>query len=357
MEFSPSPLERQRLASLLAAAATLLLLFFALAVALPLLPLKLADPFWQLAFTSALCTNGFLALLAVLLLNLAAALLPEADWLVGRRRLVGRLCRWVALAYLLLIPLQGLAAWWALDWAGAAESRGARQELARIAQFRQAVVSADSVAALQVKLAAIQAPPLGEVDQSQSLAAIQSGLLAQLQAVEQRARATSGGQAAVGSGSVPGQALDPAKLIALGKDCLRVVLLSLGLALAFAAAAQRKGSALSVRAEWSLAAEGVLEAGLLWQQERRQIEEERRQIQHEQNQQQLLIQNRNLQQQPSEEWQQQGSTAQSPFNSPPSTPGNPSPMAGARSGSRKRGADADYFEALAAGEQGEQSRD
>ncbi len=158
MEFSLAPQERRRLASLLVAVATLLLLSFVLAVALPLLPLKLADPFWQLAFTSALCTNGFLALLAVLLLNLAAALLPEADWLVGRRQLVGGLCRWVVLAYLLLIPLQGLAAWRALDWAGAAESRAARQELQRIAQFRQAVVNADSVAALQVNLAAIQAP-------------------------------------------------------------------------------------------------------------------------------------------------------------------------------------------------------
>ncbi len=36
-------------------------------MSLPLLPLKLADPFWLLAFTAALCTNGFLALLAVLL--------------------------------------------------------------------------------------------------------------------------------------------------------------------------------------------------------------------------------------------------------------------------------------------------
>ena len=340
MEVSLSVGERQRLASLLAAAANVLLLLFVLAVALPLLPLKLADPFWQLSFTAALCSNGFLALLVVLLLNLAAALLPEAEWLVGRRQLVGSLCRWVALAYLLLIPLQGLAAWRALDWAGAAESRGARQELQRIAQFRQAVVSADSVAALQVNLAAIK-----------------SGLLAQLQAVEQRARATSGGQAAVGSGSVPGKALEPAKLIALGKDCLRVVLLSLGFAMAFAAAAQRKGSALSLRAEWGLAVEGVLEAGLSWQQERRENREERRLIRKEQNKQQLLLQNRHLQEQHSDERQQQGSTDQALLHSPPSTPGKPSPFAGPRGGSRKRGADADYFEALAAGEQADSAGD
>lgn len=63
--------------------------------------------------------------------------------------------------------------------------------------------------------------------------------------------------------------MEAGRLVALLKDSLRVVLLSLGLALAFAAAAQRPGSALSLRAEWSLAAKGVLEAGLLWQQERR----------------------------------------------------------------------------------------
>lgn len=305
MEFTLAAGERRRLASLLAAVATLLLLFFVLAVILPLIPPKLTDPFWQLTFTSALCTNGFLALLAVLLLNLAAALLPEADWLVGRRQLVGGLCRWVALAYLLLIPLQALAAWQALDWAGAAESRAARQQLTRIAQFRQAVVSANSVAALQANLAAIQAPPLGPLDQSQSLTAIQSGLLAQLQAVEQRARASSGGQAAGDSGSVPGKALDPAKLLALGKDCLRVVVLSLGFALAFAAAAQRKGTPVSLLAEWSLAAKRVVKACRFWKQQRRT------------------------------ERQQQG---------------KPSPPSGSRSNARNRGIDANYFETLA-GEQ------
>ena len=248
MEFSLSPLERQRLAALLAAAATLLLLVFVLAVALPLLPPRLLDPFWQMAFTAALTGNGFLALLAVLLINLAAALEPEAEWLLGRRQLVGSLCRWVALAFLLLIPLQGLAAWRALDWAGVAASRGASQGLQRIAQFRQAVVSANSVAALQANLAAIQAPPLGPRDQSQGLAVIKAGLLGQLQVVEQQA--------------LPGKSLDPARLIALGKDTLKAVLLSLGLALGFAAAAQRKGSELSLRAEWRQAAEGLLEAGL-----------------------------------------------------------------------------------------------
>ncbi len=45
--------ERQRLAALAAATANALLVMFVLAVALPLLPAKLADPFWQLASPGA----------------------------------------------------------------------------------------------------------------------------------------------------------------------------------------------------------------------------------------------------------------------------------------------------------------
>ena len=69
--------EGQRLAGLAAATANGLVLMVLLAVALPLLPTNLADPFWLLVFTGALCTNGFLALLVVLLLPMAAALEPQ----------------------------------------------------------------------------------------------------------------------------------------------------------------------------------------------------------------------------------------------------------------------------------------
>ena len=116
------------MASLLAAVATLLRLLFALAVALPLL-------------------------------QLAAVLDAEAGWLQCCRQRLAGLCRWVAFTFELLIPLQGWAAWQAFEPAGAIESRGARQELARIAQFRQAVVNANSVAALQANLARSKRPP------------------------------------------------------------------------------------------------------------------------------------------------------------------------------------------------------
>ena len=115
MEGSLSVGERQRLAGLAAATANGLLVMFVLAVALPLLPAKLADPFWLLAFTGAFCTNGFLALLAVLLLPMAAALEPQSVWHQSRRLLVRRCSRAVIVGFLLLLPLQGLAAWRGLE--------------------------------------------------------------------------------------------------------------------------------------------------------------------------------------------------------------------------------------------------
>jgi hypothetical protein len=98
--------ERHRLAGLASAAANVLLVMFVLAVALPLLPPKLADPFWLLAFTGTFCTNGF-----------------------QRRRLV-------VLGFLVLLPLQGLAAWRGLEAAQSLAYRAGRVQQARLAQFR-----------------------------------------------------------------------------------------------------------------------------------------------------------------------------------------------------------------------------
>ena len=220
--------ERQRLASLLAAVANVLLLMFVLAVALPLLPLKLADPFWQLAFTGVLCSNGFLALFVVLLANLAAAMDPESRRHQARRLLVRRCCGWVAIGFLLLIPLQGLAAWRGLENAKALSSRAGRGQQERIQLFRKAVISAQSLSGLQANLAAIQAPPLSAVDQRLGLPAIKADLLAQLKAQESP------------SGSQVGPPVPRGALI---KDSLRVLLLSVALAMGFAVGARRRSLA------------------------------------------------------------------------------------------------------------------
>ena len=154
MEGSLSEGERQRLAALAAATANGLLVLFVLSVALPLIPPKLADPFWLLAFTGAFCTNGFLA---VLLLHLSAALKPESLRHQARRLLVRRCSRLVVLGFLLLIPLQGLAAWRGLEAAKSLAYRAGRVQQARLAQFRQAVERSGTIAELQSQLAAMQA--------------------------------------------------------------------------------------------------------------------------------------------------------------------------------------------------------
>ncbi|MCX5949663.1 MAG: hypothetical protein NT158_00420 [Cyanobacteria bacterium] len=197
---------------------------FVLAAALPLLPAKLADPFWLLAFTGAFCTNGFLALLAVLLLHVAAALEPQSVWHQARRLLVRRCSRLVMVGFLLLLPLQGFAAWRGLDAAQSLAYRAGRVQQARLAQFRQAVERSATNAELQNQLAAIQAPPLSAADQRQGLSALKADLLSQIKAQETILLKQAGPQ-------VPTDVLI--------KDSLRVLLLAPLLAMSFAVSARR----------------------------------------------------------------------------------------------------------------------
>jgi hypothetical protein len=219
LEGSLSQSERQGLASLAAATAHVLLALFVLTVALPLLPPKPLDPFWLLAFTGAFCTNGFLALLAVLLLHLAAVLNPQSGWHHARRLLVRQCSRLVVLGFLLLIPLQGLAATLGREAAQSLANRAGSLQQARLEQFRRAVQRSGSIAELQGQLAAIQAPPLSAADQRQSLAALKADLLSQIKAQETSLRQQSG----------PRVPID-----LLIKDSLRVLLLAPLLAIAFA---------------------------------------------------------------------------------------------------------------------------
>jgi hypothetical protein len=195
-----------------------------LAVALPLLPAKRADPFWLLAFTGAFCTNGFLALPAVLLLHMAAALEPQSMWHQGRRLLVRQFSRAVVLGFLLLLPLQGLAAWRGLEAARSLAYRAGRVQQARLVQFRQAVERSASIAELQNQLASIQAPPLSAADQRQGLPALKADQLSQIKAQETSLLKQAGPR-------VPTEVLI--------KDSLRVLLLAPLLAMGFAVCARR----------------------------------------------------------------------------------------------------------------------
>ena len=270
MEFSLSPGERRQLASLLAAVAITLFVLFGFTVVLPLLPPRPADPLWQLALCGGLCGSGVLALLAVLLVRLGAALDPEAVWLQRRRRWLAGACRGLSVAFLLLIPLQGWAAWQTLETASRAESRVTSQALARLADFRRAVSSAASVAALQTNLAAIQAPTLNREDQSLGLPAPKVSLLGQVLSAEQQIRRTGAPPSPESSSAEAGERTSRRR-IGLAIDSLRVLLLALSLAMGFAAAAQRHGSTVSQLTEWRLAAGETIKSVQSWCQKRHAV--------------------------------------------------------------------------------------
>ncbi len=126
--------------------------------------------------------------------------------------------------FLLLLPLQGLAAWRGLEAAQSLAYRAGRVQQARLAQFRQAVERSATIAELQSQLASIQAPPLSAADQRQGLPALKADLLSQIKTQET---------------SLLKQAGPRVPIEVLIKDSLRVLLLAPLLAMGFAVSARR----------------------------------------------------------------------------------------------------------------------
>jgi len=145
-------------------------------------------------------------------------------WHQARRLLVRQCSRAVVLGFLLLLPLQGLAAWRGLEAARSLAYRAGRVQQARLVQFRQAVERSATIAELQNQLASIQAPPLSAADQRLGLPALKADLLSQIKAQETSLLKQAGPQ-------VPTDVLI--------KDSLRVLLLAPLLAMGFAVSARR----------------------------------------------------------------------------------------------------------------------
>jgi len=83
-----------------------LLVVFAATVLNAALPLRLVDPRWLQGLIQALLSQGFLPLIALVLLQLAVVLNPESSRLRRRRDRFSRLALVAALGFALLIPLQ-----------------------------------------------------------------------------------------------------------------------------------------------------------------------------------------------------------------------------------------------------------
>jgi hypothetical protein len=181
------------------------------------------------------------------LLHLAAYLDP-ANTALGQRR--DALARWAILAvlgFLLLLPLQALAAWNSVAAAQARVSLERKTASSNIALIRQAIHAATSLDDLQARLQSLQTPSLVIRFKKLNLplAETKRQLLLRLSEGEEQLK--------MRINPPPPEAIEN-----LGKSTLRGISVSAVFAFAFAMAAQRKGSEVPLLVEiltiWSLKA-------------------------------------------------------------------------------------------------------
>lgn len=138
-----------------------------------------------LALCDVAAEQGFLPLVAVASLQVAAALAPDNASLVHRCRRQ-REARLVLGLLLVLLPLQLLAGWGELRARQVAGQQRNTGLDGRLREVRQAILNAPSFEALQRELTALQAPPLPAGLQGQPLPRVRRQLLTSLQLAEQR---------------------------------------------------------------------------------------------------------------------------------------------------------------------------
>jgi len=138
-----------------------LLLVFAATVLNAALPLRLVDPRWLQGLIQVLLSQGFLPLIALVLLQLAVVINPNSSRLRRRRDRFSRLALVAALGFALLIPLQLASTWSNLNQQTSGQNQQRLQGLAVIGQLRQAISTATSHQDLASRLAALPIPQSG----------------------------------------------------------------------------------------------------------------------------------------------------------------------------------------------------
>lgn len=210
-------------------------------------PPRPLETVWQLIVSSTLLDAAPIPLVGLGLLHLAAFLDP-VNIPLGQRRDV--LARWAILAvlgFVLLIPLQALATWNSLAAAQAQVSRERKTASSNIGVIRQAIGAATSVDDLQTRLQSLQTPSLvinfRKLDLP--LPETKRQLLLLLGEGEEQLKTRINPPS-------------PKAIEDLGKSTLRGISASAVFAVAFAIAAQRKGSKVPLLVEmltaWSLRA-------------------------------------------------------------------------------------------------------
>lgn len=172
-----------------------LLTLFGIAVVGQLFPLRLLFPAWQLRVAGVLIERGPLALIGLALLQLAAHLDPYDARLQARWQQIGRLGVVAVLGFLLLVPLQLVAAGSSIQGMTSAQ-RSQQQRVDRnLTVMRQQIRAASSFHDLQQRIRDINAPNLMvEADAlRQPFPQLQRSLLAGVDQSEQQLRRGLGG--------------------------------------------------------------------------------------------------------------------------------------------------------------------
>jgi hypothetical protein len=217
--------------------ALVLLALYATIVLSAALPLRLADPAWQLRLYNAVVNASAFPLVGLALLHLASDLDPGSKTLARRAGFFARLAVPIALGFLLLIPLQGYLLWQQSSTAASGATTQLERQQRTLGSLRQAVQQAGSVEDLKQRLAAAQGPSLGPAEQAVPLSQLKTQLTV---ALEQADRALQRRRA-----SLP--AADPIGLLVLA---LRNGLACLVLAIGFAALGQRRRAPVALLMEW-----------------------------------------------------------------------------------------------------------
>lgn len=199
------------------------------------IPLKLLDPGWQLRVIVTLINNGTIAVLGFVLIALAPVVASGVKWWHDR---VASLACLAAIGYLLLIPLQGVAAWRGVQQLSMEQSRQMRRGIARIETIRSAVQQAESSAELQSQLQRFQGIALPPLQADRPLARLRPQLLASLDLAERTLRRTS-------------HPIPQTRLWSLVQESLRVMISAMAYGVAFASGAR-----------WTADSPSLLDAGL-----------------------------------------------------------------------------------------------
>lgn len=197
---------------------------FLVSVILRLVPLRLLEPTWQVSLTTALLDMGGYALLGVVVLTIAQLLVPDDATLLRWLRRMRNLCGVASLGYLLLVPLLMSALVRDYQQVALRSQRQIREVDRMEHRLQQVIVSARSREQLLRGVQRVNAP------------ALSSFLLSDAPLESQRSKALELLRSTAATARRQAGALNPGSLQALLINNLRLVLLSLVFAFAFASA-------------------------------------------------------------------------------------------------------------------------